>query len=99
MEGGSDELEDGSIPDLTEVHVLPSTDTTEISDEKLLLHKKYSQKDNEFEKGNITNGKTFKETRDKIRKTCGQACDDIKMAFNTNQCRTEGRKNGVIQFI
>lgn len=99
MEGTSDDLEDGSMPDLTEVHALPNTDGTEISDEKFLLSKKCSQKDKEFENDNIINERKFKETRAKIRKTCGQAYDDIKMTFNTNPCRAEGRTTNLVLCI
>ena len=94
MEAQKDELDEGSIPDLTEVCLAP--DPGGIRKENYIMKnmKRSSSSEEDVEQECVT-GKKFKETREKMQDTCGKICSDIKTALNASYCFDHDQEKGI----
>ena len=85
MEPAMDDLDDGSIPDLTEVCVSPDNPDTDIR-----CCKQNNRKGStDFEKRANSGSKienTLKEGRQKLQNTCDRFYNGIKTAMNNTSC-------------
>ena len=93
MEDANDMVEDGSIPDLTEVNM--SNDTgNKITKITELTKNKHSQISDSSEEQDCTIHKNFEEQKQKLQNTCGKLCSDIKTALNTAHCFDNNEEKG-----
>ena len=93
MEAAMDDLDDGSIPDLTEVCVSPDNPHTDIR-----CCKQNKRKDsNNFEKCANSGSKIenkFKESRKKLQNTRDRFYNGIKTAMNNTNCFDDSKEIG-----
>ena len=99
MEAASDEAEDGSIPDLTEVDSMkichratPGTKNSNPTNAKEIKNSKNTEDHDKFANTKETK---YKEAKEKIEGSCGKLCKDIKTAFNNTHCLDTNIEEGI----
>jgi hypothetical protein len=91
MEPCNDEVEDGSIPDLTEVDIRHANGSKENKISKLTRHLHNLQKNEEQE---CTSDRKNEGPKQKLQNTCEKLCSDIKTALNTASCFDNNQNKG-----
>ena len=92
MEGTSGDVEDGSLPDLTEVNILFNTGEEKDPDRDVLPRQHDCQTDIGGEKGVLMNEGKFHGINSNLKKACGQIDEYVKTAFDANKCKHTGKR-------
>ena len=93
MEGTSSHLEDGSLPDLTEVNILNNTGEEKELDRVMLSKQQSSQTDIGDEKTVPTIAGKFHSINLNLTKARGQIDDYVKTALTANKFKHDGKRN------
>lgn len=93
MEASNDEVEDGSIPDLTEVDITHHNGNKETKVSKL-TKQKHSHSLKKGDEQELTSHEKIEGPKQKFQNTCGKICCDIKTALNTAHCFDNNQQKG-----
>ena len=95
MEDVGDEVEDGSIPDLTHVDTTLSCENMIMTDSQIQMPViETSQHTTNRDKIKLKTGQRFRGAKEKLQNTCANHCNDIKTTLNGTCCLDIDRSKG-----
>ena len=95
MEDVGDEVEDGSIPDLTQVDNFLSRENMIMTDSQIQMPViDTSQSKATEDEVWLGTGQVFQGTKEKLLSTCANHCNDMKTALNGSCCLDTNQSKG-----